>query len=53
VIGFVGRNIFQWNKADKYVDPESAFEGIGQNQGIVGKALPSIASYGFKVSFDF
>lgn len=53
VIGFVGRNIFQWNKADKYVDPESAFEGIGVNQGIVGKALPSIASYGFKVSFDF
>ena len=53
VIGFVGRNIFQWNKADKYVDPESAFEGIGQNQGIVGKALPSIASYGFKLSFDF
>jgi len=53
VIGFVGRNIFQWNKADKNVDPESAFEGIGVNQGIVGKALPSIASYGFKVSFDF
>ncbi|MCK9640715.1 MAG: SusC/RagA family TonB-linked outer membrane protein [Prolixibacteraceae bacterium] len=53
VVGFVGRNIFQWNAADKYVDPESAFGGIGQNQGIVGKALPSIASYGFKVSFDF
>jgi TonB-linked SusC/RagA family outer membrane protein len=53
VVGFVGRNIFQWNAADKYVDPESAFEGIGQNQGIVGKALPSIASYGFKLSFDF
>ncbi|MDP3002022.1 MAG: SusC/RagA family TonB-linked outer membrane protein [Bacteroidales bacterium] len=53
VIGFVGRNIFQWNKSDKNVDPESAFEGIGQNQGIVGKALPSIGSYGFKLSFDF
>ncbi|MCK9411092.1 MAG: SusC/RagA family TonB-linked outer membrane protein [Prolixibacteraceae bacterium] len=53
VVGFVGRNIFQWNAADKYVDPESAFGGIGQNQGVVGKALPSIASYGFKVSFDF
>ena len=53
VVGFVARNIFQWNAADKYVDPESAFEGIGVNQGIVGKALPSIASYGFKVSFDF
>ncbi|MCE1198578.1 MAG: TonB-dependent receptor, partial [Marinilabiliales bacterium] len=53
VVGFVGRNIFQWNAAGKNVDPESAFEGIGQNQGIVGKALPSIATYGFKVSFDF
>jgi outer membrane receptor protein involved in Fe transport len=53
VVGFVGRNILQWNAADKNVDPESAFEGIGQNQGIVGKALPNIASYGFKVSFDF
>jgi hypothetical protein len=53
VVGIVGRNIFQWNKSDKYVDPESAFGGIGQNQGIVQKALPSIASYGFKVSFDF
>ena len=53
VVGFVGRNIFQWNKDGGKVDPESAFEGIGVNQGIVGKALPSIASYGFKLSFDF
>ncbi len=52
-IGFVGRNIFQWNKSGGKVDPESAFDGIGQNQGIVGKALPSIGSYGFKLSFDF
>jgi TonB-linked SusC/RagA family outer membrane protein len=52
-LGFVGRNIFQWNKDDANCDPESAFEGIGTNQGIVGKALPSIGSYGFKLSFDF
>ncbi len=52
-VGFVARNIFQWNKSARNVDPESAFEGIGQNQGIAGKALPSIGSYGFKVSFDF
>ena len=52
-VGFVGRNIFQWNKSGDNVDPESAFDGIGQNQGIVGKALPSIGSYGFKLSFDF
>ena len=53
VIGFIGRNIFQWNKDDAQCDPESAFEGIGSNQGIVGKAWPSIGSYGFKLSFDF
>jgi hypothetical protein len=52
-VGFVGRNIFQWNKDDANCDPESAFEGIGTNQGIVGKALPSIGSYGFKLSFEF
>ncbi len=53
VIGFVGRNVFQWNKSGNDVDPEAAFEGIGVNQGIVGKALPLVSSYGFKVSFDF
>jgi hypothetical protein len=53
VIGFVGRNIFQWNKDDANCDPESAFDGLGSNQGIVGKALPSIGSFGFKLSFDF
>ncbi|HWR99115.1 MAG TPA: hypothetical protein VN249_00795, partial [Prolixibacteraceae bacterium] len=53
VIGFVGRNVYQWNKDDANCDPESAFSGIGSNQGIVGKALPSIGSYGFKLSFDF
>jgi hypothetical protein len=53
VIGFVGRNIFQWNKDDANCDPETAFEGIGAGQGIVSKALPSIGSYGFKLSFDF
>ena len=53
VIGFVGRNIFQWNKDDANCDPETAFEGIGSGQGIVSKALPSIGSYGFKLSFDF
>ncbi len=53
VVGFVGRNLWQWVKDPAQCDPESAFEGIGSNQGIVGKAWPNIASYGFKVSFDF
>jgi hypothetical protein len=53
VVGFVGRNIFQWNKSGMVTDPESAFSGIGEKQGIVHKAMPSIGSYGFKLSFDF
>jgi TonB-linked SusC/RagA family outer membrane protein len=52
-IGFVARNIFQWNKSKEKGDPEAAFEGIGVDQGIIGKALPSIASYGFKLSVTF
>lgn len=52
-IGFVARNIFQWNKSGEKGDPEAAFEGIGQNQGTIGKALPSVASYGFKLGVNF
>lgn len=52
-VGFVGRNIFQWIKSGERSDPEAAFEGIGVNQGIIGKAWPSIASYGFNVSVNF
>lgn len=52
-VGLVGRNIFQWIKSGEKSDPEAAFEGIGVNQGIIGKAWPSIASYGFNVSANF
>ncbi len=52
-VGFVARNILQWNKSGEKGDPEAAFEGIGVNQGIIGKALPSIASYGFKLAVTF
>lgn len=52
-VGFIARNIFQWNKSGEQGDPEAAFEGIGVNQGIIGKALPSIASYGFKLAVTF
>lgn len=53
VVGLVGRNIFQWNKNGMKSDPESAFSGIGRSQGIISNALPSIGSYGFKLSFNF
>jgi TonB-linked SusC/RagA family outer membrane protein len=52
-VALIARNIFQWNKSGEKSDPEAAFEGIGVNQGIIGKALPSVASYGFKLSVNF
>jgi len=52
-VSLISRNIFQWNKSGEKGDPEAAFEGIGRNQGIIGKALPSIASYGAKIAVNF
>ena len=49
----IGRNIFQWNKSDRHEDPESAFQGVGTDQGILRATLPSIRSYGFKLSVGF
>jgi hypothetical protein len=43
----------QWNKSGRNEDPESAFSGVGQNQGILRATLPSIRSLGFKLAFDF
>jgi hypothetical protein len=52
-ISLIGRNMFQWNKSGRNEDPESAFTGVGVNQGILRATLPSIRSMGFKLAFDF
>jgi hypothetical protein len=52
-LALVGRNVFQWNKSGRNEDPESAFSGVGTNQGVLRATLPSIRSYGFKLSLDF
>jgi TonB-linked SusC/RagA family outer membrane protein len=49
----IGRNVFQWNKSGRHEDPESAFQGVGTDQGILRATLPSIRSYGFKLSVGF
>ena len=49
----IGRNVFQWNKSGRHEDPESAFQGVGTDQGILRATLPSISSYGFKLSVGF
>ncbi len=52
-VSLIGRNMFQWNKSGRNEDPESAFSGVGVNQGILRATLPSIRSMGFKLAFDF
>ncbi|MCK9411154.1 MAG: SusC/RagA family TonB-linked outer membrane protein [Prolixibacteraceae bacterium] len=52
-VSLIGRNVFQWNASGRNEDPESAFSGVGQNQGILRATLPPVRSLGFKLSFDF
>jgi TonB-linked SusC/RagA family outer membrane protein len=52
-ISLVGRNVFQWNASGRNEDPESAFTGVGTNQGILRATLPSIRSIGFKLGVNF
>jgi TonB-linked SusC/RagA family outer membrane protein len=52
-LSLIARNVFQWNASGRNEDPESAFTGVGVNQGVLRATLPSIRSLGFKVAFDF
>jgi TonB-linked SusC/RagA family outer membrane protein len=52
-ISLIGRNVFQWNASGRHEDPESAFTGVGVNQGVLRATLPSIRSIGFRLAFDF
>jgi hypothetical protein len=52
-VSLIARNIYQWNKNGRNEDPESAFSGVGTNQGILRATLPSIGSYGFKIALNF
>ena len=52
-VALIGRNMFQWNKSGRNEDPESAFSGVGTNQGILRATLPAVRSVGFKVGIDF
>ena len=52
-LSLIGRNLFQWNASGRHEDPESAFTGVGVNQGVLRATLPSIRSVGFRLVFDF
>ena len=49
-LSIIGRNLLQWNKSGRNEDPESAFQGVGADEGILRATLPSIRSYGLKLS---
>ena len=53
VVSLIGRNVFQWNASGRNEDPESAFTGVGTNQGVLRATLPSIRSYGVKLAVQF
>jgi hypothetical protein len=52
-LSLIGRNLFQWNASGRNEDPESAFTGVGANQGILRGTLPSIRSVGVKIGLNF
>ncbi len=52
-LSVIARNIFQWNASGRAEDPETAFSGVGTDQGVLRATLPSIRSYGFKLSLNF
>ncbi len=52
-LALIGRNVFQWNESGRHEDPESAFSGVGTGLGVLRATLPSIRSYGIKLSVEF
>ena len=52
-LAFIARNVFQWNASGRDEDPETAFQGVGTDQGVLRATLPSIRSYGFKLGVTF
>ena len=52
-ISAYGRNLALWGPATKHFDPESATTNSGNIQGIEGGALPSVATFGLNVGFQF
>jgi len=52
-MSLIGRNVFQWNASGRNEDPESAFAGVGTDQGVLRATMPSIRSLGFRLVFDF
>ncbi len=52
-ISAYGRNLALWGPDTKHFDPEAATTSSGNIQGIEGGALPSLATFGLNVGFQF
>lgn len=52
-VSFIARNVILWTKSGRNEDPETAFTGAGQNQGVARFTLPPIRQMGFKLNFNF
>ena len=49
----VGKNVWLWTKSGINEDPESAFTGAGDQQGIARFIMPSVRSMGFELNLNF
>ena len=52
-ISAYGRNLALWGPDTRHFDPESATTSSGNIQGIEGGALPSLATFGLNLGFQF
>jgi len=52
-LALIAKNIYFWTKNGRNEDPETAFTGTLENQGVARFTMPSIRSWGFKLNLNF
>jgi TonB-linked SusC/RagA family outer membrane protein len=52
-LSLIAKNVYFWTKSGLNEDPETAFDGVGSNQGIARFGLPSVRSWGVKLNLNF
>lgn len=49
----IARNVYFWTKSGQNEDPESAFTGALDNQGVARFIMPQVSSWGFELNLNF
>ena len=49
----LARNVYFWTKSGQNEDPESAFTGTLENQGVARFIMPQVRSVGFELNLNF